>query len=273
MVWHATLSIDYVLQAGKTLARHQHNGPLRVLQSLYPEGPSVCHTVLVHPPGGLVGGDTLDIDVVLQTGAQAVVTTPGASRFYRSDGPEAFQRTEIRLAADARLQWLPQEALAFSGCQAENRTRLHLAPGAEALGWDVCALGLPLAGQPFARGRFTQHLEFADVWLEHGRIAADDARLLESPTGLAGHRCLATLWFASGSPLTRERREMALECARAPLGDAPASGATSPHPQLVLVRVLSPVVEPAMALLREVRSQWLQHLWGQIPHQPRLWAM
>ena len=61
MTWHARLQLDYTLEAERCVLRHQHSGPLRILQSLYPEGDSVCHNVLVHPPGGLVGGDTLDI--------------------------------------------------------------------------------------------------------------------------------------------------------------------------------------------------------------------
>ena len=86
MAWHAQLALDYRLEAGRTVARHQHTGPLRILQSLYPEGDTVCHNVLVHPPGGLTGGDRLDIRVQVGSGAHGLVTTPGASRFYRSDG-------------------------------------------------------------------------------------------------------------------------------------------------------------------------------------------
>ena len=63
MPWHARLDLDYQLEQQRSVARFRHDGPLRILQSLYPEGDAVCHNVLVHPPGGLVGGDTLDIRV------------------------------------------------------------------------------------------------------------------------------------------------------------------------------------------------------------------
>ena len=59
MTWRAELSLDYALSTGRTVARHRHQGPLRVLQSLYPEGDAVCHNVLVHPPGGSGGGRCL----------------------------------------------------------------------------------------------------------------------------------------------------------------------------------------------------------------------
>ena len=107
MTWHASLELDYTLSAARTVAHHRHKGPLRILQSLYPEGDAVCHNVLVHPPGGLVGGDTLDIQTTVATGAHALVTTPGATRFYRSLGELALQRAHVTLAAGARLEWLP----------------------------------------------------------------------------------------------------------------------------------------------------------------------
>ena len=276
MSWHAQLHLQYQLRSDKVVAKYKHIGPLRVLQSLYPEGNAICHNVLVHPPGGLVGGDTLELHVALDAGTQALVTTPGASRFYRSDGPLAAQRTHLKAAKGARLQWLPLEAIAYSGCNAENRTTVQLEPGAEAMGWDVCALGLPLAQQPFESGELLQHFELHGAWQEHARIAANDTRLLDGPAGMAGHRCMATFWFVSGQPLTRERRAHALETARTVIETNPlarTAGATSPHPQVVAVRVLAPVVEPAMALLRAVRLQWLQTLWNQAPLQPRIWAM
>src|SRR5690606_5614264 len=158
--------------------------------------------------GGLVGGDTLDIAVSGAEGSHGLVTTPGASRFYRSEAGEALQDVRISLEAGARLEWLPLEAICYSGCEAHNRLRPQLAPAAELLGWDVAALGLPEARQPFAQGRVLQHLELQGEggWLERGRIAAADARLLDSPLGLAGHRCLGTLFFAAGSEIARDRR-------------------------------------------------------------------
>jgi urease accessory protein len=99
--------------------------------------------MIVHPPGGLVGGDVLDIRVRLDAGAHALVSTPGATRFYASDDLEAAQRVSIDLAAGARLEWLPLEALAYPGCRALNQITATLTPGAEMLAWDVTALGLP----------------------------------------------------------------------------------------------------------------------------------
>ena len=127
MPWHARLQLDYTAEHNaRTVARYEHNGPLRILQSLYPEGDAICHNVLVHPPGGLVGGDTLDITTTVGPGAHGLVTTPGATRFYRSTGPLALQRSHLTLAEGARLEWLPLEALCYSACHAENHLTTSL---------------------------------------------------------------------------------------------------------------------------------------------------
>ena len=125
----------------KTVLQFAHKGPLRVLKSLYPEGPGVCHNVLVHPPSGLVGGDTLDIQVTVATGAHGLVTTPGATRFYRSEAGLATQQVHARVESGARLEWLPLEAIAYNQCDALNRAVFDLAPGAEMMAWDLTAFG------------------------------------------------------------------------------------------------------------------------------------
>ncbi|MFT3664825.1 urease accessory protein UreD [Piscinibacter sp.] len=275
MGWHGRLELDYRRDGDTTLAHDRHDGPLRVLQRLYPEGPGICHHVLVHPPGGMVGGDTLTISLALGEQAHALVTSPGAARFYRSGGERALQRVDARLAAGARLEWLPLETLAYSGCEGENRLRFDLAPGAEMLGWDVLALGLPAAGQPFERGRYRQQLEVAGRWLERGVIAADDTLLLDSPLGLAGQRVLGTLWFAAGTPLAPARRDALLDAARAACADhalARQAGATAPNDAVVLLRALAPRVEPLMDLFKAVRDAWRAQAWALGAAPPRIWT-
>lgn len=274
--WHARLDLRYQSASARTVARHVHQGPLRVLQSLYPEGDAICHNVLVHPPSGLVGGDALDIHVRVDAGAHGLVTTPGATRFYRSDGPLAVQHAQLTLQPGARLEWLPLEAIYYSGCRAENRLEVALSPGAELMAWDVAALGLPAAGQPFVRGSLLQHFELKHGWLERGRIDAQDRRLMDGPVGLAGHRCLATLFHACGDELSPGRRERALDAARELIeasGLRALAGATAPDAHVVVVRVLAPMVEPAMQLLRSIRAAWRQCLWGLPENRPRTWAL
>jgi urease accessory protein len=274
MGWQGHLSLDYRVQQGRTVALDRHSGPLRVLRRLYPEGDAICHHVLVHPPGGLVGGDELRLDVQLDSGAHALITTPGATRYYRSEGLAATQRVHLQLATGTRLEWLPLETLAHPGCEGANQVTLDLQPGAEMIGWDLLALGLPASEAPFDHGCFTQRLQWPGVWLERARIDARDRLLLDSPMGLAGHRVLGTLWWASGSALTRERRQRLMDGAREQLAASPlaaTAGCTSPDDRLVLMRVLAHRVEPAMALLQAVRAAWRSLQWGLQAQAPRLW--
>ena len=276
MPWHARLQLDYRMEAGRCVGRFEHEGPLRILQSLYPEGDAICHNVVVHPPGGLVGGDTLEIAIRAREGSHALVTTPGATRFYRSDGELALQSTRIALDAGARMEWLPLEAICYSGCLAENRLQLQLAQGSELIGWDVTAFGLPRSGLPFDRGQLLQHLELSGHWLERGRIDSADARLMDGALGLAGHRCLATLFLASGSDLPRPRRDHALALARDVIEAHPlaaSAGATAPGNRVIVVRVLAPLVEPALELLKAIRSCWRPALWDLPATVPRGWSV
>lgn len=276
MAWLANLRLTYRHEAGRTLLNFEHDGPLRVLKSLYPEGHRICHNVLVHPPGGLVEGDLLDIAVHVQPGAHALISSPGATRFYRSAGTPATQQVHLQLDDSARLEWLPLETIAYSGCQARNHMTLNLAPGAELLAWDVTALGLPAANQPFIAGTLHQLLHWPGVWREEGHVCAADTRLMQSPLGLAGHRCLATLFFACGTPMPPSRQTQLLDAVRAAIDTHPlvaTTGATCPNPHVLAVRVLAPLVEPAMALCQQLRAVLREQAWNLQANAPRIWQV
>jgi urease accessory protein len=180
------------------------------------------------------------------------------------------------VAAGGRLEWLPLEAIAYNGCDALNRAEFDLAPGAEMMAWDITALGLPAADLPFEQGQFRQHIEVAGAWLERGTLNAEDTRLMNSPLGMAGQRCMASLVFASGSALAPERTDRALALAREYIEASAlrlSAGATSPHPQIMVLRVLSPVTEPTVQLLREVWAAWRHEMWGLSGTLPRLWNL
>ena len=277
MGWHGHLDLHYRHDAGRTVVLDRHDGPLRVLASLFPEGPQVCHNVLVHPPGGVVGGDRLDIDVRVDEGAHALITTPGATRFYRSAGEQATQSLVARVAPQGRLEWLPLETIAFSGTNSVNRMRFELAPGALMLGWDMLALGLPASGAPFTAGRFEQQLELPGVWLERGVLDAADAltaRLLASPLGFDGRPVLGTLWAAAGSALDAGLRTRLLDLARDHIAGsqlAATSGATSTHEQCVVVRTLSSRTEPLQQLFMALWTAWRPEVLGRPATPPRVW--
>lgn len=274
--WRATLNLSARRDSdGRCVVHAAHEGPLRVLKTLYPEGDAIAHQVIVHPPGGIVGGDRLEIALELQSQAHLLITTPGATRFYRSAGQAAAQRVHARLASGARLEWLPLEAIAHSGCLAENHAQFELAAAAEMIGWDVVALGLPAAGEAFSAGRFTQHLELPGVWLERGVIDSADRRLLESPLGLAGRSTLLCLWFAAGHALPDARADALVDAARECLrgsDETPVSaGVTVLQQRVVVLRALAHRVEPLMALAQAVRAAWRAVAWQLGATTPRVW--
>lgn len=276
MPWLAQLELDYSLAAHRSRVHFRHDGPLRVLRSLYPEGDAICHNVLVHPPGGLVSGDTLDIRVRVQAGAHALVTTPGATRFYKSSGAPATQTTQLTLEPGARLEWLPLEAIAYDQCDAHNHLQMELAEGAELMAWDITALGLPHAQAPFVQGSFTQQLHWPGRWLERGTVRADDGLLMDGPLGLAGQRCMGSLVLACGTALTRTQRELLLDATRAVLDAHPQGawcGITAPNDHMLVLRGLAPVVEPLMQLWQQVRVAWRTQQWGLAATAPRIWSM
>ena len=209
-------------------------------------------------------------------GTHALITTPSATRFYRSAGEVARQNLVARVAAGARLEWLPLETIAYRGCLAENHLRFELAPGALMLGWEMLALGLPAADEAFTRGRITQHLELPGTWLERGTLAAEDTLLLDSPLGLGGQRVLGTLWAAGGEALAPALRQALLDAAREVMAVHPlnaGAGATSPDPAVVVSRALAPRVEPLFELWRGIRARWRHLLWQLDEAPPRIWRM
>lgn len=273
--WAGRLVLRYRADAGgRTVAHDRHEGPLRVLKPLYPEGAGICHHVLVHPPGGIVGGDRLRIEIDVEAGAHALVTTPGATRFYRSAGPLAAQEAHLHVHIGGRLEWLPLETLAYPGCAAANHLTLALDGDAEMIGWDILALGLPASERPFDQGSFDQRLAMPGAWIEGGRIDAADTRLLRSPMGFGGREVLATAWFASGMPLKPERAEALVDSARAvdvPVVDGLETGVTSPHERVIVARALSHRVESAMTWLARVRAAWRSTAWRLAAAPPRVW--
>lgn len=272
--WPARLTLSAARDgAGATRVHARHDGPLRLLKTLYPESAGIAHAVLVHPPGGLVGGDRLDIQLDVQAGAHLLVTTPAATRFYRSNAGEAAQVVHATVGEGARLEWLPQETLAYPACIARNEVKLTLAPGASLFATEVLGLGLPAAAQPFDRGRLLQHLEITGQWLDRGWLDAADTALLDGPCGLAGRRVLGTLAYAQTTPLPDAGP--LLDDSRALLAPQPLGGVTQlqgPRGVVLLCRVLGDEVEAVTLALRQVRSLWRERLWGLPGGDPRIWA-
>src|SRR5262245_51635908 len=146
--WKASLGLRFSFSAGKTtLVEKKSEGPLVVQKPLYPEGPAVCHAIVVHPPGGIAGGDELALDVDAGDGASARLTRPGAAKWYRTRGPVAKQQLAFRVAGS--LEWLPRETIVFDGASAELDCGVELGADAAFVGWEVLCLGRRGSGERF----------------------------------------------------------------------------------------------------------------------------
>ena len=157
--WHATLDLDLQRRRAATrLIGCRHEGPLYVQKPFYPEGPDCAHVYLLHPPGGMVSGDCLEIGVNLGEGAAALLTTPGAARAYRArdNGTLQRQHTRLQLAAGASVEWFPLETIVYNGASVEMETEVQLSADASCALWEVTCLGLPASDEPFTRGSFRQ---------------------------------------------------------------------------------------------------------------------
>ena len=198
--WEARLDLSFRRDATRSvLASRRHSGPLRVQKALHPEGPEVCQAIVVHPPGGIVGGDRLEIAVEVGPHAHAQLTTPGAAKWYRSGGADAVARTRLEVGEAGVLEWLPQESLLFDGARAAITLRIDLAAGARFVGWDIVGLGRTASGERFATGRLHQTIELRHdgelAWCER-TVLDGGSPALQSGAILAGAPAFGTMIVA-----------------------------------------------------------------------------
>ena len=202
--WKAELELGFAVVAGKTaLVRNRHRGPLAVQRAFYPEPGGLSHVYLLHPPGGLVAGDQLSLRVEVAEDAHALITTPAATKFYRSEGLVAEQTQLLRVSSGASLEWLPQETILFGDAQVRTVTRVELEPGASFFGWDMVCLGRAASGDHWTFGRLQQSFEIwqgaRPLWIERADFDAA-APVRQAPWGLAGRRVFGTFVCTGDNP-------------------------------------------------------------------------
>jgi len=201
--WQARLELGFVKRHQRTVLGHRrHIGPLVVQRPFYPEGP-VCHVYLLHPPGGVVGGDRLTLQATAGPGAHALLTSPAATKFYRSASRTAELDQTLTLEPGAVLEWLPQETLVFNAADVRTRTRVQMAADAAFIGWESVALGRPASHEAFDAGIFRQHFELwcdgQPSWID--RIQLDGGGdILQADWGLGGFTVSGTLLARPAGP-------------------------------------------------------------------------
>ena len=269
--WEARLELVFERVGGAhTLVRRRHHGPLRVQRPFHQEPDGACQVIVLHPPGGIVGGDRLCLDVSVGAQARALITTPGATKFYRSADACALQTTTLRVARAGLLEWLPQETLLFDRVRARIETQVELAPGARFLGWEITGLGLPASGRAFEHGachtRWEVWREGEPLWIDRAHLCGGDERL-EAAWGLAGHSVAASLVFVGGDA-------SALEGVRAVLAEQPFEGraAATRLGDVLVCRALARSTRHVLELFGAVRDRLHRAVLDAPACVPRIWA-
>jgi urease accessory protein len=255
------------------LTENRHSGPLLVQKALYPEGGQICHVVIVHPPGGIAGGDDLTIEIDLEANSSVVLTTPGATKWYKAPDQVCRQQTSIRLAEGSTLDWLPQENIFYRATHAVSTFTLQIDPGATAIGWEIGLLGRQESGEQWAEGslRFATSIERPDglpLWVERLRLEAS-ASLRKAAQGLYGFNAFGTLWAIGSGCTGAVAEELASDL---PFERDLRAGVTALPEGILLVRGLAQDVERLRQMMMDcwVRLRPLVH--GLPSQRLRLWA-
>lgn len=275
--WQAVLKLGFCHEHGRTVLRDRsHFGPLRIQKPLYPEGDGCCHVLIVHPPGGIAGGDQLSMTVRLDNHTHAFVTTPGATKWYGGKPQQSAQSTHITLQPGARLEWLPQENIVFNQALAHSQTRIDVTEDTQLIAWDVTVLGRKAMQETFAQGCFQASFELLKdgqlLWADYGKINGNDA-LLFSPLGLAGRHVFGTLCAYGLAHLAITERDALLERLREVVLTEGDTAGISYLPQgVLLVRVISHQPEIARHYLSALWQILRPIMMKAAPVMPRIWA-
>ena len=260
--WQASLDLRFCHTPEKTLLHAAHHvGPLTVQRPFYPEG-ETCHLYLLHPPGGVVGGDRLDITVSLDANSHALITMPGASKFYRSSGPQARLNQHFYLDEASTLEWLPQDTIIFPGASAALRSVFHLKASSTLLAWELYCLGRPVINETFSQGTLESRLE---VWVD------GEPRLIErlhlsggDLTPVADHPWVGTLLFYPA-------REAHLDTVRERLAPLENFGGATLTDDLLSVRFLSHDNLICQRVMRDIWQSLRPLLTPKTACSPRIW--
>jgi urease accessory protein len=268
--WSAVLEIGFEVVAGRSaIVKKRHFGPLGVQRAFYPEPGGLAHVYLLHPPGGIVQGDELHVQIDVGQGAQALVTTPAATKFYRSAGRFAQQTQLLRLQSGATLEWLPQETIVFGGAQVRTETRVELEPGAQFCGWDIVCLGRAASGDHFATGRLNQAFEIwqsgRPLWIERSHFGAAEP-VRHASWGLGGRTVFGTFVCSGQSVPAVAALRAALE-----FHSKYELFSVSQTRGAIVCRYLGDSTERARSVFARAWAALRPIVFGRAPSPPRIW--
>jgi urease accessory protein len=271
--WQASLALTFAGRDGATtMVRRGQLGPLAVQRPFFPEGREVCHVYVLHPPGGLVPGDSLELDVNVEQGAHALVTAPAATKVYRSDGRTSKLRQTLHARDGALLEWLPQDTILFNGARIELDTRIDLAGRAACIGWDILCFGRPACEERFDEGVCRQRLE---VWRDGAPLVIERTRyegaVHDASWGLRGACVTATLFATSPALGSDESGALLADLRGLPVKPGELCSATLVS-GVVVMRYLGNSVENARILFEKGWRLVRPAIFGRPACHPRIWS-
>lgn len=269
----ARLSLSFADDGGITrLVGRDHFGPLIVQKSFYPDGRDLCQAVIIHPPGGVVGGDELDIAVKVGPSAVAQITNPGASKWYKANGHVSRQGIRLDVGPGGVLEWVPQETIFFDNAHVQLDHRVVLGEGASYIGCEILCFGRTASGESFTGGHIGQrtHIYRAGklIWFEQIRLAGGGLAMNDS-LGLGGNTVCATL-VAVGKAVPAAVLDAARESFGAIAGGSGHFG-VSQFNSLVVARYLGNSSETARRMMLHVWGLLRPAMLDRRAMVPRMW--
>ena len=266
--WIAELELRFSKSKSKTfLSTRKHIGPLTIQRPFYPEG-DLCHLYLLHPPGGIVGGDQLSIEVNTDSNSSSLLTTPGATKVYRtSDHKHSTINQNFIVAEDSSFEWLPMETIVFPGANSQFSSKLLLSGNARIAAWEVYCLGRPAINESFDFGSLNFSLE---LWRDGMPILLDklmiDKTELESVVGLRGFPVFGTFIISKTNKKVLETvRTMMIET------DSCVTGVTQIE-DIIIVRSLAKKTYLVQDLFKKIWQTVRPLVFKREASIPRIWA-
>lgn len=306
--WHSALSLGFDSAFTKTrLVKRQHQGALQVQRALYPEpaikNPAhqagICHAIILYPPAGIAAGDKLKIDIELAHDSHAVLTTPGAGKWYGKelDKSEAQDLNKVRkidnTVADtnfasqyvkaeveegARLEWLPQESIVFNHANMQARAQFDLANSSSLLTWDIVVFGRQSYHETFAAGQYRNELTIRRdgklIVFENSNQAAG-SRWFTSPLAMAGQHVVGTFWAVPAIDTlaadSKTKLTQTIATLREQIATQKLPVVCTQTEQAICIRYLGEDVQACFSAFSTLRHVLRQEWWQLTEHKPRIW--
>ncbi len=269
----AKLSLKFAEIDGTTrLVERNHFGPLLVQKPFYPEGRKVCHVVIIHPPGGVVGGDQLEISAQIGASANAQITTPGATKWYKANRHTSQQKIRINVNKGGSLEWVPQETIFYNHANVEIDHQVTLEDDAIYVGCEILCFGRTASGETFNSGQIKQRTSIRRndklIWLEQIRLLGESSAMSGS-LALSGKTICASL-ILTGKIIPQPLIDLAREEAEKITNGVGQVG-ISQLKSIVVARYLGDSSEVARHVMLCIWGLFRPEILGRAGMVPRMW--